>query len=233
MIFYLGVEDAGSKTEFTQELNQVSSKGDIRYAGKATGLGKFQVPFPSVQDKRAIIRTSIRRLTVPPDMIWQTKSLFTDQLKTENVHDGMVPDKPGKGNLHFIQINFEGDSQFDIHFSHEPTSTAMTALGLTETIRDALTTSGSCFKPVYHPQAPFGDERHINFPKSLLSNLMEGVGYFYGTGMVYVSSVPEYAEIDKKFWDTAALARSRAPCRAVDYDQRQGKGIVSAWIADQ
>lgn len=146
MIFSLGIEDAGSKTECTHELIQVSSKGDISCAGKATGLGKCQVPFLSVQDEKASIRTSIRSLTVPPDMVWQAKSLFTDQLKEKNVHDGMVADKTGKGNLHFVQRNFEADFQFDILFSHEPTSTVMTTLGLTEAIRDALTTFGSRFE---------------------------------------------------------------------------------------
>lgn len=135
-------------------------------AGIAQGLGKFQLHFPSLQDeKKAGIRTSVRSLRVTPDMIWQAKPLFTDKLKTENVRYGMLANEPGEGNLHFIQRNFEGDFEFDILFSHKPTS-AMTTLSLTDAIRGALATFSSRLKSVYHPQAPFVDERHIEFSKS-------------------------------------------------------------------
>ena len=211
VILYLGNEDSKSKTKCTQENGEESSEGDIMCAGIAKGLGKFRLHFPRLQnEKKAGERTSMRSLSVPPDTIWQAKSLFIEKLKTEDVQYGTLANKPGKGNLHFIQRSFEGEFEFDILFSHEPTSTAMTALGLTDAIGDALATFSSRFKSVYEPQAPFRDEHHIKFSKSLLSNLMGGIGYFYGTSMVDISSAPQYAENDEKIWDTAALARSRA-----------------------
>ena len=39
---------------------------------------------------------------------------------------------------------------------------------------------------------------------------MGGIGYFYGTRKVDVSSAPEYAETDRDFWEKAASARSGA-----------------------
>ena len=210
IIVYLGNEDPESKTECTEENSEMSSEGDIMCAGIAEGLGKFQLHFPSLQDeKKASTRTSVRSLRVAPGAIWQAKSLFTDKLKTEEIQYGMLANKPGEGNLHFIQRSFEGDFEFDIHFSHKPTSTPMTTSGLTDAIQSALATFNSRFKSVYHPQAPFEDERHIKFSKSLLSNLMGGIGYFYGTSMVDLSSAPEYAGNDEKLGNTVALARSR------------------------
>ena len=211
VIVYIGNEDPESKTKCTQEDSEKPSEGDILCGGIAKGLGKFRLHFPSLQDeKKAGTRTSVRSLRVPPDTIWQTKPIFTDKLKTEAARHGMLANDPGEGNLHFIQRNFEGDFEFDILFSHKPNPTAMTTLGLTEAIRDALATFSSRFKSVYHPQSPFADEQHIEFSKSLLSNLIGGIGYFYGTSMVDLSSAPDYAEGDEKHWDAAALARSQA-----------------------
>ena len=213
VILYLGNEDPESKTKCTQENSVKPSEGNIICTGISKGLGEFQLQYPRLQGEQNVgTRTSVRSLKVPPDTIWQAKSLFTDKLKTEEIRYGMLANKPGEGNLHFIQRNVDGEFEFDILFSQPPTSTAMTTLGLTQSIRDALATFSSRFKSVYHPKPPFGDEQHIKFAESLLSNLMGGIGYFYGTSMVDVSSAPEseYAGNGEKLGDVAALAGPRA-----------------------
>ena len=46
---------------------------------------------------------------------------------------------------------------------------------------------------VYSPQTPFQDKEFIKFSQSLLSNLLGGIGYFYGTSKIDNSSTTEYA----------------------------------------
>ena len=44
----------------------------------------------------------------------------------------------------------------------------------------------------------------------MLSNLVGGIGYFYGDSVVDRSFAPEYEEETEGFWEAAAEARSRA-----------------------
>lgn len=62
---------------------------------------------------------------------------------------------------------------------------------------------------VYKPQPPFHDADYAKCFKSLLSNLLGGIGYFYGDSKVDTSHAPEYEEKTLDFWRTTAEARTR------------------------
>lgn len=211
MIFYLGSEDPNSRIECTEGHKINPPNSDVVCGGTMVGLPNFKVQIPDHRaDRDSLQRTSVKSLTVPAETIWQAKSIFTNQLKGSDSHEGMLTDTPGQGNLHFVQKSFEGGFEFDVLFSSDSISEAMTSSSLTEGIQDALSTFSKRFQSVYSPQAPFQDEQHIRFSQSLLSNLMGGIGYFYGTSKVDVSSAPEYAETSHNFWEKTASARSRA-----------------------
>jgi mannosyl-oligosaccharide glucosidase len=210
-IFYLASEDSNSRIECTEGHKSDPSNSDVVCDGTTVGLRNFKLQIPDHRaDSDSLSRTSVKSLTVPADTIWQAKSIITNELKGGDSHEGMVADNPGEGNLHFVQKSFEGCFEFDVLFSSDSISEAMTSSSLTEGIQDALSTFSERFQSVYSPQSPFQDEQHIKFSQSLLSNLMGGIGYFYGTSKVDVSSTLEYAETDQNFWEKAASARSRA-----------------------
>lgn len=211
LIFYLGSENSNSRIECLEGHKINPSNSDVVCDGTMVDLHNFKLQIPDHRaDSDSRQRTSVKSLTVPTGTIWQAKSIFLDQLKGSSSHEGMVADNPGEGNLHFVQKSFEGVFEFDILFSPDPVSEAMTSVSLTEGIQDALSTFSERFQSVYLPKAPFHDEQHIKFSQSLLSNLMGGIGYFYGTSKVDVSSAPEYAETDQDFWEKATSAQSRA-----------------------
>ena len=197
IVFYLGNEDSTSRIECM--VGHPSNSG-IFCNDTAASLGKFKVRIPNHGAARdAHQETSVKSLTVLADSIWQAKSKFTDRLRSSDSHEGMVADEPGEGNLHFVQKIFEGGFEFDILFSSDSVSEAMTSNSLTEGIQDALSTFSQRFKLAYAPQAPFQEEQYLKLSHSLLSNLMGGIGYFYGKSRVDVSSGPEYAETNQDF----------------------------------
>lgn len=212
LIFYLGGENStNSRIECLKGHKVNPSNSDVVCNGTLLGSHNFKLKIPDHRaDSDSRQRTSVKSLTVPADTIWQAKSLFTDQLKGSNSHEGMIADNPGDGNLHFVQKSFEGGFEFDILFSPDPVPEAMTSVSLTEGIQDAFSTFSERFQLVFSPQAPFQGQQHIEFSQSLISNLMGGIGYFYGTSKVDISSAPEYAEIDQDFWEKASSAQSRA-----------------------
>lgn len=211
LIVYLGSESSESRMDCTNGHRLESSNSNVVCDGTMFGLGSFKIDFPGHgPDSGALQKRSISSLTVPEDTIWQAKSIFTDLIKSNDSHEGVIADNPGPGNLHFVQETFEGGFELDVLFSSNSTANAMTSHTLTKGIQDARSAFSERFESVYAPQAPFQDEEHIKFSQSLLSNLMGGIGYFDGTSKVDVSSAPEYAETDKNFWDKAKSARSRA-----------------------
>jgi mannosyl-oligosaccharide glucosidase len=54
----------------------------------------------------------------------------------------------------------------------------------------------------------------MTFSQHTLSNLLGGLGYFYGRSKVDESHAPEYEEKEQKFWDKAAEARHRAEAKS-------------------
>jgi mannosyl-oligosaccharide glucosidase len=211
MIFYVGSEDSNSRIRCTKGNKINPPNSNVVCDGTVAGLRNFKLQIPSPREvSDSLLGTSVKSLTVPADTIWQAKSIFINQLKSGDSYDGMVADNPGEGNLHFVQISFKGTFEFDVLFSSDSTSAEMTSNSLTEGIQDALNTFDKRFQAVYTPQAPFKDEQHVKFSQSLVSNLMGGIGYFYGTSKVDVSSSPEYAETDQNFWAKAASSRTSA-----------------------
>lgn len=65
------------------------------------------------------------------------------------------------------------------------------------------------FGKVFTPKAPFNSPEYTEFSKAMLSNLVGGIGYFHGGGLVDRSGAPEYDEENEGFWEEAAEARSR------------------------
>ena len=202
LIFYLGIESSDSEAKCIKEPGFEASKSIVVCDGMIKGLGRFQVQIPGCEAGNKLPQPrSVKSLKVSPDVVWQAKTIFTDQLEGAGSHNGIIADDFGDGNLHFVQQGFEGSFEFDVLFSSEANSRTITSSTLTEGIQDAQSTFSDRFDSVYFPQPPFQDEPYVGFSQSLLSNLMGGIGYFYGTSKIDVSSIPEY----KESGDTAAV----------------------------
>lgn len=65
------------------------------------------------------------------------------------------------------------------------------------------------YKEVFKPSAPFDAPKYDVFSKSLFSNLLGGIGYFYGEQLIDRSYASEYEEVDEGFWEDAKEARDR------------------------
>ena len=198
-IFYLGSEDSNSIIRCMHEQVSSGPNSAIVCDGGKSKLGDFRLRIPHSGIGDALPLASVKSLVVPVDAIWQAKSIFTDQLEGINSYDGMTADTLGKGNLHYVQMIFEGSFEFDVLFFSNPVTEIMTSDQLTEGIRKLVSTFSERFNSVYPPQAPFQDEQHITFSKSLLSNLMGGIGYFYGRSKVDMSATADHNETNENF----------------------------------
>ena len=224
VVFYFGSEDSRSKMQCKIENKWFNKERDVLCHGSTPGLRDFNLQLLDHQaNSKSKLRTYVQSMTVPGDTLWRAKPIYTDQLLDNDLMipdspgEGLVApdvwkqtisDSPGQGNLHFVQKILQGHDAFEVRFSSSG-SKAMQPATLKEGIADAVSTFDKRFNAVYRPQPPFEFEEHIRLSISLLSNLMGGIGYFHGTSKVDTSSAPEYAEVEEKFWEKAALARSR------------------------
>jgi len=65
------------------------------------------------------------------------------------------------------------------------------------------------FSKFLPPQKPFNMDKYSTFAKSMFSNIIGGIGYFYGDALVDRSYAPEYEEENEGFYRETADARAR------------------------
>ncbi|KAI4244686.1 MAG: hypothetical protein L6R40_002890 [Gallowayella cf. fulva] len=133
-----------------------------------------------------------------------------------------------EGNMHFVQKVFDGafevsvklhallreelkliGLQFDIIFSSASAPEMVTSNAISKAIKSATESFSHRFSKVLTPKAPFNKAKYQAFAHSMFSNLIGGIGYFYGDALVDRSYAPEYEEENEGFWQETAEARQR------------------------
>ncbi|KAK5173024.1 Processing alpha glucosidase I [Saxophila tyrrhenica] len=205
--------------------------------GQTTDLGDFSLTVAELPGKNSkphhnhpsynekpLEHTLIHSVQVPEEALWQSKPLVFSSLKTtidayveKYTQEQMPPpwqtytlqDLPGSGNFQMVQKVFEGDFEFDIFYTPAKVSKTPSSADLTKEINKVTTAFDSKFKSVLAPSRPFTKEDHQTFSQSLFSNLIGGIGYFYGDQMIDRSYAPEYEEENEGFYQETAEARAR------------------------
>lgn len=238
VVFYVSMEGLGTlEVEGAEEQDNVARgfDGDINIRGETSDLGEFTLSMvevsgdhpmhqhPSYRTK-PLDRTLVHSLQIPEEALWQTKPILFSSMKTgidayleEYTQEKMPPpfqtytiqNMPGAGNLHLVQKVFEGAFEFDIIFSSGSAPSALKSADIAPRIKDVATSFSERFQVSLKPQAPFNKPEYLEFSKSLFSNLIGGIGYFYGDSVVDRSYQPEYEEENEGFWQETAEARAK------------------------
>lgn len=235
VLLFLGQEGFGSTLEPRANGDSNGFPEDVTFTGRSESLGDFKVVItkgtgehPSsgtdFDEDQDLEKTAVQSLTVPPEILWQAKTIAMRQIG-EHMNEMVprinqeappptwqmygLPGKPGPGNAHIVQKIFEGEFEFDILFSSASAGEDLTSDDLTREIKETTESFGERFTSVFAPQAPFTADEYKTFGHSMFSNLLGGIGYFYGSHLVDRSYAAEYEEDDEAFWDAAAEARNR------------------------
>ncbi|KAK1912124.1 hypothetical protein P3342_009723 [Pyrenophora teres f. teres] len=235
VIWYNSLEGMGDLEVADADPEEKGIKGDVVLKGQTNELGDFEVRItegkgdhpvtdhPSY-DEKPLDRTLAHSGHLPPEALWQAKTILFGHLKIqidallkkwgeENppppAQVYTIQHLPGQGNMHLIQKVFEGPFEFDVIFSSGSAPTKITSEDLTVQIDSVTSGFSARFTDIFKPQAPFLKERFEEFSKSLFSNLIGGIGYFFGDSRVDRSYDPAYEEDSEGFWEEAAEARKR------------------------
>ncbi|GAB7350307.1 hypothetical protein MBLNU459_g0941t1 [Dothideomycetes sp. NU459] len=238
VIFYVSVEGIGSLVVEDADVGDNADRGfegDLKINGETPELGEFNFNIvdryggrpthshPSYEEK-PLTRTLVHSVQVPEEALWQARTVAFSSMKTtideyvqQYTAEAMPPpwqtytlqNKPGLGNLHMIQKVFHGPFEFDVLFSSGSAPERLTSDDLTSRIESTSEAFATKYAKSLEPAAPFNSPEYLEFSKSMFSNLIGGIGYFYGDEVVDRSYAPEYEEENEGFWEESAEARGR------------------------
>lgn len=234
IILFLGQEGFGDMIEPQADGQKDGFPEDITFNGRSQSLGDYKLVVTKgtgdhpangeFNEDHDLEKTVVQSLTLPPDFLWQAQRIVQRQVgeKVNGIKDSLnqesmppaweifaLPNSPAEGNIQIVQKIFEGAFEFDILFSSGTAGKDLTSEDLTREIKETTESFGERFTSVLAPQAPFNTEEYNKFGRSMFSNLIGGIGYFYGQHLVDRSYAPEYEEDDEGFWEAAAEARAR------------------------
>lgn len=233
--YYIAQEGLDSELFVENKGSELGFEGDVTFHGRSESLGDYKLVVargeggrPSNDHPLAEVRngalTTVRSLDLPPELVWQARGIVYRQIQDSvkslqgqlNLENPLPPwvtyqleNKPGKGNVHVVQKMFEGAFEFDVIFSSASAGSELTSEDVTREIQNNSEFFRSRFSSIFDLKAPFTAEKYQRFGKNMLSNLMGGIGYFYGDHLVDRSDAAEYEEEDENFWEAAAAARAR------------------------
>jgi mannosyl-oligosaccharide glucosidase len=235
MILYVTQEGEGSVLDCPASDDDMGYDGDVVLNGQSEVLGDYKLVVTQgtgnhptseheLSQTRDLEKTVVQSMSMPDELVWQAKAIIFRQLK-EGI-DSVVekfdpnqppppwqvyqlPNKPGGGNIHMIQKVFEGPFEFDILFSSASAGKELTSADVDREIKTTTESFGERFAAIFTPKAPFTADKYRRFGRSMFSNLIGGIGYFYGQSVADRSHAPEYDEDNEGFWEDTAAARGR------------------------
>ncbi|MCJ1420778.1 Processing alpha glucosidase I [Xylographa parallela] len=237
IIFYASMEGLGTLA-VDNEPSELGYEGTVTLKGQANGLGDFTIDITAGPDtnqhpprthdaygSKPLDRTLVASFQAPEEAIWQTKPLLFSHMKSqideyikqygnENTpppwQTFTIGNEVREGNVHLIQKVFEGAFEFDIMYSSGSSPQSLTSEELSRGISRTTESFTTRFDKILMPKSPFDKPKYQPFAKSMFSNLVGGIGYFYGDAVVDRTYAIEYEEENEGFWQETAEARNRA-----------------------
>ncbi|KAF2117832.1 glycoside hydrolase [Lophiotrema nucula] len=202
--------------------DQVPESVDIHVKNPQLGVATIYIPNPKGSARADRIdrtdtheKTLVRSVNVSEEKIWQSRETFAEILKGREtagpgIVNSMIEDRHGPGNAQFVQLVFNGSFEFDVLYLPQEAKRSITPSDLTRELEATLDLIGQRFNATLGPKPPFTNETHLTFARSMISNLLGGLGYFHGDSKYDKTHAAEYEENAPEFWQAAANARKKA-----------------------
>ncbi|KAF9792420.1 glycoside hydrolase [Thelephora terrestris] len=224
-VFYSGLEGLGG-LEMQNEPVPQGFDGPVTFAGFTPDLDDFTIriedgPGNVYVDEAsrigdAVGRTSFAGYRVEPGNVWQAKKYIMDQIfaRTGEIlepfrsqeNKGKVPSpsftlqvsnnvQPGS-NLFAVQKTFSGPFQFDVFYESASANHNLDSESLDQGILALTSAFAARFKSTF----PIPPSNHTaeQFSQAITSNLLGGIGYFYGSSIEDRGFAYEWDEEDEE-----------------------------------
>ncbi|KAI0050009.1 glycoside hydrolase family 63 protein [Auriscalpium vulgare] len=225
-VFYAGLEGMGGLDMETSEDENGISDDTIEFSGSSTDLDDFTIRIVDGPNNVAVTegphvdafanrigKTHFAGLRAPAGNVWQAKELIMQDIiqhareviaPYENT--GAPPDPSwtlqlsdetlSGSNLYAVQKSFDGAFQFDIFYESHSAKHKLNSATLDKGIPALTASYEQRFQSVFPvPESPKQNSLQ-KFSQDITSNLIGGIGYFYGTSIVDSGFAYEWDEDD-------------------------------------
>ncbi|RKP05923.1 glycoside hydrolase [Thamnocephalis sphaerospora] len=202
IIFYLGFDGIGDMELVNKITDNKGFTEPINIIGDTEGLDKFN--FKIVDAHHMWIgpnSTTVSRvlgMRIVDENLWRAKELLEKHLvsrvKRLVPHDAVMLPTPEAlftldheveegSNIFMIQKNVQGSFQFDVIFKSGSSPSPLQG-GMDASIQNAYDAYDARFEKIFGLAAKGYTKSRIKFAQTALSNLIGGIGYFYGDSIV-------------------------------------------------
>ncbi|CAG8443656.1 9694_t:CDS:10 [Ambispora gerdemannii] len=226
LLYYFGLHGEGS-LELKNKLEPDGLSDPIILKGESPELGSFSIemenglvqnipssippetnPFPNLH------KTQYWGHLVPGDDIWRAKEYINGQMiinVEKNLAEQSTRPLPywftlrntvrEDSNFYVFQKIVEAPFQFDIYFNSASSPNEMDTASFTSGLESSIQEFDQRFEKTFGLSEKGFTEKEIDFAKMALSNLIGGIGYFYGSSIVDRSYTSEVDEDEINFWN--------------------------------
>ncbi|KAJ2960663.1 hypothetical protein NQZ79_g4028 [Umbelopsis isabellina] len=272
LVFYAGLEGEGG-IDIVSKLRDDGLRSPVKLEGDSPQLGDFAIQItdgPSNQAPHSTLQRDLTRtyywgLQTAEDMMWRAKDYFLEQVfgAARERSSKLTPDEAMANlpslfllsntidesenevaNLYFLQKVFEGAFELDIVFNSDSSVEHLKTQDLNNKLTAASKNFNQKFEQTFHlSEKGFKSPEEIEFGQFLLSNLLGGIGYFYGSSIVdrshgafedeeYFTAQPMNAELTQPHeLFTATPSRPFFP-RGFYWDEGFHQQVIGKWDND-
>ncbi|KAG8906849.1 Processing alpha glucosidase I [Tulasnella sp. 408] len=213
MISYQGIEGLGSlEMETAADSNGLA--GEIMFSGESADLGKFKLRRVESSNSQILTegehaetfearngKTHFMGRMVPDGGLWRAKDIVFKAIidfvnpKLPHYRDsGLRFPEPGLmltlpddiingSNFYALQKTYDGEFSFDVYFESGSSGSKLNDETFTRLIQQFKAVFDNRFRGTFPVPDSLG-EKYVAFSKAVTSNLLGGIGYFYGDSIV-------------------------------------------------
>ena len=210
LVFYIASESPRTKITCKRHHSHRVSHSDISCQGTSPTIGTFSIDI-GVAGSRNDLQEHlvVNSMKAPVSKTWQAKAIFLEELKTLGSGDGFVPNTPGEGSLHFVQLIFEGSNEIEVSFNSGKEHQTMTSVPPSKRLETIYDDFQKQHALTYQPQPPFKGKQLVGFSQSVLSNFMAGISYFYGRDKISLNTTSGFIDGKNDFWFYASIGQEQ------------------------
>ncbi|KAI7852089.1 glycoside hydrolase [Circinella umbellata] len=217
IIFYIGLEGEGSM-DIVSKMSKKGLESPVRLEGDTPDLGDFEFQIvdgplndiPGEGVNQDLSRTQFWDIVIPKLLLSAREKIMKEndqQAALEKpyayftLENKLTEEDDEIANLYAFQKVFKGEFQFDVIFRSASSPKKMSSESLGLELNKQRQGFDTRFEQVFHLQEKGFSTNEVEFAQYLLSNLLGGVGYFYGSSVIDRSHPPMQ---DEENFDGAA-----------------------------
>ncbi|KAF9903612.1 Processing alpha glucosidase I [Lobosporangium transversale] len=203
-LYYIGIDGEG---ELEIDTDNFVAQSPIKFDGNAKDLGNFDFAIEQTKGDNKHDSVHFFGATIPRGNIWRAKDFVREviihqvQAFQQMGRTDLMPKElfslpnqffGGQPNFIIFQMHYDAPFEFEVRFNSKSSPNIVTSTTITKELAKAISAFDERFEKTFHLKQQGYSNSMIDFAKAAMSNLIGGIGYFYGSSIIDES--PMYEE---------------------------------------